>query len=197
MAMSRKAVFLDKDGTLIENVPYNVDPAEVRLAPGAGEALRMLSDAGFQLVVVSNQSGVARGYFHERDLACIELRTRDLLREEGVSLAGWYYCPHHPDGKVSAYRRACDCRKPGPGLITRAAEELDIDLEQSWLIGDILDDVEAGNRAGVRTILMLNGGETKWVLSEHRRPDQMVRNLRAAANYILAQGAQSNRGAVA
>jgi D-glycero-D-manno-heptose 1,7-bisphosphate phosphatase len=197
MAMSRIAVFLDKDGTLIENVPYNVDPAEVRLAPGAGEALRMLSDAGFQLVVVSNQSGVARGYFHERDLACIELRTRDLLREEGVSLAGWYYCPHHPDGKVSAYRRACDCRKPGPGLITRAAEELDIDLEQSWLIGDILDDVEAGNRAGVRTILMLNGGETKWVLSEHRRPDQMVRNLRAAATYILAQGAQSNRGAVA
>jgi D-glycero-D-manno-heptose 1,7-bisphosphate phosphatase len=142
--MGERAVFLDKDGTLVEDVPYNVDPGRIRLTAGAVEGLCALHGAGYRLVVVSNQSGVARGYFPERALAVVEIRLRELLAEAGVPLAGFYYCPHHPHGSIGAYAVACPCRKPAPGLIVRAATEHGIDPGRSWLIGDILDDVEAG-----------------------------------------------------
>src|SRR5687767_4595107 len=143
----RPAVFLDKDGTLISDVPYNVDPALIELAPTADTALPLLADAGYALIVVSNQSGVARGYFPESDLVAVEVRLRELLAEVNVSLAGFYYCPHHPAGQVARYAGSCECRKPAPGLVLRAAAELGLDLSRSWLIGDILDDIEAGRRA--------------------------------------------------
>jgi D-glycero-D-manno-heptose 1,7-bisphosphate phosphatase len=186
MAMRRKAVFLDKDGTLVENVPYNVDPALVRLAPGAGEALSGLAALGYEFVVVSNQSGIARGFFDEEAVAAVGRCVEALLAREGVRLLDFYYCPHHPDGCRLEYAGACACRKPNPGLITAAAVDHGIDLSRSWLIGDILDDVEAGNRAGVRTILLLNGGETKWKVTPERRPNHMARHLPAAARYIAA-----------
>src|SRR3954470_4364570 len=121
--MGDSAVFLDKDGTLIEDVPYNVDPARIRLMPGAAGGLRALDAAGYRLIVVSNQSGVARGYFEEAALAAVEARLRELLAEAGVPLAGFYYCPHHPEGSVAAYAVECSCRKPQPGLLVRAARE--------------------------------------------------------------------------
>src|SRR5690348_5165797 len=107
-----RAVFLDKDGTLIEDVPYNVDPGRIRLMPGAAEGLFLLHTAGYQLVVVSNQSGVARGLFRERALCAVERRLRDLLSDMEVPLAGFYYCPHHPEGTVARYSIECECRKP-------------------------------------------------------------------------------------
>src|SRR5437588_6461923 len=128
--MSDPAVFLDKDGTLVEDVPFNVDPTRIRLAAGATQALRDLADAGYRLVVVSNQSGVARGLFAEGALRGVEGKLRELLGE--VSLAGFYYCPHHPGGTVAAYRRGCECRQPQPGLLQQAARELDLDLGVSW-----------------------------------------------------------------
>src|SRR5581483_10333629 len=118
--MPAPAVFLDKDGTLVEDVPYNVDPDRIRLLPGTAAGLRRLHAAGYQLVVVSNQSGVARGYFPESALAAVEARLRELLTSAGVPLAGFYYCPHHPAGAVPAYTVACTCRKPLPGLVVRA-----------------------------------------------------------------------------
>src|SRR5438874_4893062 len=142
------AVFIDKDGTLIEDVPYNVDPALVELAPGAAEGLVLLAEAGYALVIVSNQSGVARGMFAEEALVAIEDRVRELLGEIGVPLAGFYYCPHHPQGQVARYAIACSCRKPEPGMLLQAARDLQLDLDRSWLVGDILDDVAAGRRAG-------------------------------------------------
>jgi histidinol-phosphate phosphatase family protein len=188
MAMNamRPAAFFDKDGTLVENVPYNADPEKIRLAPGALEAARMLRRAGFALVVVSNQSGVARGYFPERALETVRRRISELLAGAGAQLDGFYYCPHLPDAAVLAYARACDCRKPAPGLIERAADDLGLDLERSWLIGDILDDVEAGRRAGCRTALIDNGNETEWRRTVMRTPDIVVPTLDAAARAIVA-----------
>jgi len=179
------AAFLDKDGTLIDDVPFNVDPALIRLAPGAEEGLPLLHRAGFRLIVVSNQSGVARGLFPESALVAVEARVRSLLGRLGVPLAGFSYCPHHPGGAVAGYAHACDCRKPAPGMIVRAAREQGLDLGRSWLVGDILDDVEAGRRAGCRTVLIDNGNETEWVLTPGREPDHRAGDLAAAARIIV------------
>jgi histidinol-phosphate phosphatase family protein len=170
----RKAVFLDKDGTLVRNVPYNVDPAKVELTPHATRALRELSRAGFRLLVVSNQPGLAHGYFAEDRLHVLHAHLRSLLPELGE----FYYCPHGPDEE-------CACRKPACGLLLRAAYRHGIDLARSWMVGDILDDVEAGRRAGCRTVLVDNGNETEWQRGPLRKPHFVARDLGEAANAIL------------
>jgi D-glycero-D-manno-heptose 1,7-bisphosphate phosphatase len=152
--MPKPVVFLDKDGTLIENVPYNADPTLIRLLPGVGLGSRALHDAGWRLAVVSNQSGVARGLFPESALVGVEARLRELLGEFGVPLVGFFYCPRHPEGVIPEYAIGCDCRKPAPGLVLTAALQLEIDPRDCWVVGDSVSDVEAGNRAGCRTILI-------------------------------------------
>jgi D-glycero-D-manno-heptose 1,7-bisphosphate phosphatase len=189
-----QAVFLDKDGTLIENVPYNVDPERIRLSAGAAEGLRRLHAAGYRLIVISNQSGVARGFFPEAALAAVEGKLRDLLAEVGVPLAGFYYCPHHPDGVVPGLAVACACRKPAPGLILLAARDHGIDPARSWFVGDILDDVEAGRRAGCATVLIDNGNETEWVLSPLRTPHHVAADLDEAARLITTADAPPGAG---
>jgi D-glycero-D-manno-heptose 1,7-bisphosphate phosphatase len=181
-----KAVFLDKDGTLIHNVPYNVDPDKIQLCDGAIEGLRSLHLANYKLFIITNQSGVARGYFLETALAAVEQRLRDLLASAGVPLAGFYYCPHHPKGTIAPYAIDCNCRKPQPGLLHQASRDFNIDLSQSWFIGDILHDVEAGRAAGCRTILIDNGNETEWQLSPQRLPHHLAADLQQAARVILA-----------
>ncbi len=186
LILNRQAVFLDKDGTLIEDVPYNVDPDRIRLMPGAAEALAVLHATGYRLFVISNQSGVARGYFQEAALAGVKARVEALLAEAGVPLAGFYYCPHHPEGVLPAYSIACECRKPQSGLILRAAEEHHINLRASWMMGDILDDIEAGRRAGCRTILLDNGNETVWNISLRRWPHYLVTDFSQVPSIILS-----------
>jgi D-glycero-D-manno-heptose 1,7-bisphosphate phosphatase len=184
--MNQKAGFLDKDGTLIKNVPYNVNPDNIQFYPDAFHTIRALHQAGYLLVIISNQSGIARGYFDEGDLLQVEEHIqRETRRNTGAHLAGFYYCPHHPDGIVPRYAIDCDCRKPKPGLLIKAAEELGIDLQNSWMIGDILNDVEAGNQSGCATVLIDNGNETEWYLSHERQPDFIVTNLYEAAQAIL------------
>jgi D-glycero-D-manno-heptose 1,7-bisphosphate phosphatase len=185
--MKAKAVFLDKDGTLIRNLPYNVNPRFIELAPFAGEGLRLMQQLGYTLFIVSNQAGVAMGRFEERALDAVWRRLEVLLRQEGVQLTQCYYCPHHPEGIVRPYTRVCDCRKPGPGLLLRAAAQHDIDLAQSWMIGDILNDVEAGRRAGCRSIMIDNGNESEWELTPARVPDAFVTDLREAAWLIESE----------
>src|SRR4051812_20998494 len=179
-----KAVFLDKDGTLVEDVPYNVDPALIRLMPGVAEGLFLLHVAGYKLFVVSNQSGVARGYFPEEALMAVEDKLRALLAMSGVPLDGFYYCPHHPAGEEPAYAVDCDCRKPRPGLVFQAAREHDLDLSRSWLVGDILNDIEAGRRAGCRTVFVDNGNETEWLLTPERLPHHFADDMAEAALVI-------------
>ncbi len=185
--MSVQAVFLDKDATLVENIPYNVDPERIRLAPGVAAGIPLLHVAGYRLVVITNQSGVARGYFTEKALRPVEAKLRDLLTAAGGYLAGFYYCPHHPQGSVSEYAVVCACRKPEAGLFFRAAIDHNIDLGRSWMVGDVLDDVEAGRRAGCRTILINNGSETEWLLSSTRLPHFIVNDMAEAAQLIVSQ----------
>ncbi len=184
----RKAVLLDKDGTLVENVPYNVDPAKIRLTKGAEVALPRLSLAGYRVAVVSNQPGVALGHFDESALAGMEARVGDLLAGLGVCLDGFFYCPHHPDAIVDRYRARCTCRKPKPGLVRRAMAALGTDANSTWMVGDILDDVEAGRRVGCRTILFDSGGETEWYASPLREPHFVVRDFAKIADIILGMG---------
>lgn len=183
------AVFLDKDGTLVEDVPYNVDPARMRLTARAVEGVRVLACAGYALVVVSNQSGVARGYFDASALDAVRVRLAEFIEGAGAELAGFYCCPHHPDGVVGKFARACDCRKPAPGLLRRAAQELRLDLGRSWMVGDTLDDIEAGQSAGCRTVLLDNGHETEWRGGALREPHERAPDLAGAARRILAAGA--------
>jgi D-glycero-D-manno-heptose 1,7-bisphosphate phosphatase len=184
--MKQRSVFLDKDGTLITNVPYNVDPDKIQLCDGVLSGLKLLQNANYPLYVISNQSGIARGYFAEAALLAVEQRLQELLAVAGVSLSGFYYCPHHPEGSVLPYAVECSCRKPRPGLLHQAADEQAIDLAQSWLIGDILHDVEAGRSAGCRTILIDNGNETEWQLNPQRLPHHLVKNMWQAAQIIVA-----------
>lgn len=170
----RRAVFLDKDGTLVRDVPYNVDPAKVALAPHARRALRELSRSGYRLIVVSNQPGIAHGYFAEDRLAALYAHLRRRLPD----LSDFYYCPHGAD-------EGCACRKPACGLLLRAAVRHGVDLERSWMVGDILDDIEAGRRAGCRTVLIDNGNETEWRRGAQREPHFLARDLREVAQAIL------------
>lgn len=185
-AARNAAVLLDKDGTLVENVPMNVDPARIRLMPGAAAALRRLRDAGFRLAVVSNQGGVAHGRFAASALRGVEERITALLREHGVGIDLFLWCPHDPSGTVSEFAVPCDCRKPAPGLVRRALERLDADPARSWMVGDILHDVEAGARAGCRTILLDSGGETEWVPGPFRTPDLVASDFAAVADAVLS-----------
>ncbi|HEX8615029.1 MAG TPA: HAD family hydrolase [Telluria sp.] len=179
-----RAIFLDKDGTLVDDVPYNAEPRRITLCSGAGAALRLLARLDYRFFIISNQDGIAHGYFGEDAMGCIERRLADLLFREHLSLDGFYYCPHHPAGKVAPYAMACMCRKPMPGMLQRAAREHGIDLHASWMVGDILHDVEAGNRAGCRTLLIDKGNETEWQLGPHRVPTSIATDLYAAAVMI-------------
>lgn len=183
----RQAVFVDKDGTLVHNLPYNVNADRLRLREDAGRALRRLQDAGFALILVSNQSGIAHGRFDEAALRPIWSRLALLLWRDGVALDAYYYCPHHPEGIDPRYSHPCNCRKPRPGLLLRAAEAHGIDLRRSWLIGDILDDVEAGRRAGCRAILLDAGSETEWRREPLREPHFIAASLSDAATHIVKQ----------
>lgn len=190
--MIPKAAFLDKDGTLIENVPYNVDPSKIKLTEGAVEGLSLLQEAGYKLIVVSNQSGVALGHFQEEALDAVEDHLRSTLEKEGIHLDGFYYCPHHPDGRLRNYAVPCFCRKPNPGMLFQAAREHHLNLAESWMIGDILNDVEAGRRADCRAILIDNGNETGWFLTPLRHPNFITNDLYEAARLIVDSNRAKN-----
>lgn len=179
-----KAIFIDKDGTLIPDIPYNVNPDLITLQEGVIEGLKLLKAQGYKFIMISNQSGVARGYFKEEALIGVKDKIQQLLQADEIQFDGFYWSFNHPQGTVAKYAVACNFRKPKPGMILQAAEEHQIDLKQSWMIGDILNDVEAGNRAGCQTILIDNGNETEWIAGEYRTPDYKAKNFFQAAAYI-------------
>ncbi len=187
--MGHKAVFLDRDGTINEEVGYVNHLDRFILLPRVGKAIRTLNQNGFKVVVVTNQSGVARGYFPESLVHLVHQKMKDLLRKEGAHLDGIYYCPHHPEASELAYRQKCRCRKPNPGLIEKAVEDLGIDCSQSYLVGDRGKDIEFGHRIGVKTILVLTGyGRGDWEFYGNRwekKPHYVAQDLYEAVQWIL------------
>ncbi len=181
--MSNTAVFFDRDGTLIQDPGYLNHPDQVRLLDGAAEALKDLQQMGYRTVVVSNQSGVARGIVTVEMLERIHDRLRELLAAQEASLDGIYYCPYHPDGVIPEYRKDSDWRKPQPGMLLAAAREMDIDLASSWMIGDDHRDVEAGRNAGCKTIL-IRSIRSEPGPSSAGRPDYVAVNMKEAVNII-------------
>jgi D-glycero-D-manno-heptose 1,7-bisphosphate phosphatase len=180
-----KAIFLDKDGTLIPDIPYNVDPEKITLSSNAVAGLQTLQNDGYKFIIISNQSGVARGYFAEDKLLAVASKIEELFTLNNLNLEGFYYCPHHPHGTIPGYSIDCNCRKPAAGMLLRAAADHGISLENSWMIGDILNDIEAGNRAGCKTVLINNGNETEWVEGPYRKPTIMCKNINEAAHKLV------------
>jgi D-glycero-D-manno-heptose 1,7-bisphosphate phosphatase len=188
----RWAVFLDRDGVLIEDVNLLTKREQIRILPSVPEALERLRRAGFALIVVSNQTVVARGLATEEDVRTIHVCLQYLLVEAGgPSLDGWYFCPHHPNATLIAYRKVCLCRKPGTGMFLQAAKELNLDLHKSFAIGDRLTDIIAGTAAGCRTILLRTGKhleppiETAQALDTSTQPNYTCDDLGSAASWIL------------
>ncbi|HVF27242.1 MAG TPA: HAD family hydrolase [Pyrinomonadaceae bacterium] len=190
--MKRRAVFIDRDGTISEEVGYVNHPSRYRVFPYSAEAIRLLNGAGYLAVLVTNQAGVARGYFAEEMIGIVHNILTEELERGAARLDAIYYCPHHPSVGEVPYRLDCECRKPRPGLIRRAVEDFDIDAAQSWIIGDRFSDIELARNAGVRAAFVLSGyGRGEW---EHQRqswkfgPDVVADDLLAAVKMILAEG---------
>jgi len=185
-----RAVFLDRDGTLSEDVGYACEVAQYRLFPWTVPALRALRQAGYRVIVLTNQSGVARGYFPETMVQEVHRRFERELREHGAQWDAIYYCPHHPEGIVPAYRRMCACRKPATGLVERAAREFALDLPRCVFIGDKYTDIMLAHRVGARGVLVLTGhGREEWARSRKegwRPPDHVAGNLWEAVQWVLS-----------
>lgn len=184
-----RAVFIDRDGTLSEEIGYVNHVSRFRLLPRSAEAIKKLNDAGVAAVIITNQAGVARGYFPEERILEVHNRMEELLADGGAKLDGIYYCPHHPSAGEPPYRADCDCRKPKPGLLLRAAKELDIDIKNSYMIGDKFSDVELAHNAGCKGILTLTGyGRGEWEYNREEAgvtPDFVAEDILDAVDWIL------------
>lgn len=182
----RPGVFLDRDGVLIREMHYLSRPRQVRLLVGVADALVRLRKEGFKLVVISNQSGIARGYMSRQDVRAVHRRLRHLLSAAGARLDAIYYCPHYPQSKIARYRRVCLCRKPSTGMVRMAVRRLKIDIKKSFLVGDKTSDILTARRAGCRAILVktgYGGRDGEYLVQPHKVSD----NLAAAAHWILRQ----------
>jgi len=184
---SRKAVFLDRDGTMIEDIGYLSREDQVEFFPWTVDAIRALARTGFEVVVVTNQSAIARGLTTEATVEAIHAAMARVLEGGGARVAAYYYCPHHPDGIVEPYARACDCRKPGRGLIDRAARDLNLDPARSFVVGDKWSDVRLGRAVGAKAILVRSGNGAAEEGKPHAdvAADVVVDNLAGAASWIL------------
>ncbi|HEX6042882.1 MAG TPA: HAD family hydrolase [Pyrinomonadaceae bacterium] len=189
--MKRPAVFIDRDGTISEEVGYVNHPSRFRLFPYSSEAIRILNDNGWLAILVTNQAGVARGYFSEDVVKQVHTQLESALRNESARLDAIYYCAHHPSVGEPPYRIDCDCRKPKPGLIEQAAKDFDIDMAGSWMAGDRYSDVELARNAGLRSVFLLSGyGRGEWEFQRHswqHQPDMVCENLLEAVKSIVNQ----------
>jgi D-glycero-D-manno-heptose 1,7-bisphosphate phosphatase len=191
------AVFLDRDGTICEEVGYINHLDRLQVYPWTAEAIRKLNRAGLPVVVVTNQSGVGRGHFSESLVKQVHMKIALELAANDARLDGFYYCPHHPTATVEEYRKECNCRKPAPGMLEEAAKRFNIDLASSFVVGDSYRDVEMGHRVGAKSILVMTGygrGEYDY----HRKawprpPDRIAENLLDAVGKILGNGAGRDR----
>ena len=186
------AIFLDRDGTINEEVGYLGQPERLRIIPAAFEAVRLINKSGMKAIVISNQSGVARGFFTEENVREINKKIEVLLGEQGAFIDRFYFCPHHPTEGEEPYKKICNCRKPQPGMLYQAADELDIDLTRSYMIGDNYPDIEAAHRAGAKGVLVLtgygrhsSGGKDHETETQDNRPDYIAADILGAVRWIM------------
>jgi D-glycero-D-manno-heptose 1,7-bisphosphate phosphatase len=187
----KPAVFIDRDGTILDELGYVVPGSEIKIYSFSAPAIVKLTEAGFPVVVITNQGGIALGMY---DHAFVDQTHADLaatLAKDGANITAWYYCPHHPEGKVAEFTQKCECRKPGTLMLENAARELGIDLKRSWVVGDQWRDIELARRAGARGILVRTGYgaglEADWP-KDIARPPVVCDDLMAAAEHIIANG---------
>lgn len=187
-----RVIFLDRDGTLNEEVHYLHRKGDLRLLPGVAEALRRLREAGFRIVVVTNQAGVARGYYTEADVRELHRYMNEILRAQGAGVDYFFYCPHHPEHGIGVYKKQCHCRKPETGMFEMAEQYFSVDKAHSWMIGDKLIDVQAGRNYGVHTVLVGTGygAQEHEDMEKQKKPyDFYAETLLAAAEEILGRRA--------
>jgi D-glycero-D-manno-heptose 1,7-bisphosphate phosphatase len=191
----KPAVFLDRDGTLIEERGYLDKLEDISLFPETPAALHLLRDAGYALVVVTNQAGVARGFFDEAFVQKAHRRLAEMLEAVNLVLDGYYYCPHHPDGVIPEYTRVCHCRKPAPGMVEKAVRDLGIDIDRSFVVGDKWLDVELATNAGVRSVLVRTGygAAVEGSQSDLSQPLAIVDTILDAAREIVQHSAARGR----
>lgn len=188
MKMKGHAVFLDRDGTIIEDVGYLKDVSDLKILPRAAAAIRLLNDHGLLAIISTNQSGIARGYFTEADLERIHQRLREELANEGAFVDAIYYCPHYPEGNDKRYRKTCNCRKPSPQMLEQAALDFGLELQNCYVVGDKLIDIELGLRIGCKTVLVLTGYGEQVLGEIHESdvaPTYIAANLGSAVDWIL------------
>jgi D-glycero-D-manno-heptose 1,7-bisphosphate phosphatase len=183
------AVFIDRDGTILDELGYVTPGKEITIFPFSAEAIGKLREKGFPVVVITNQGGIALGLYDHAFVDDTHARLDKTLRDAGGDITAWYYCPHHPDGKVEEFTQICDCRKPGTGMLEAAARDLNLDLAASWVVGDQWRDVELARRAGARSVLVRTGYgsglEADWP-ADLAPPTVVCDDLLAAAEHILA-----------
>ncbi len=190
----RAAVFLDRDGVLVEDVHLLREPGSARLIPGVPEALTRLRDAGLALIVATNQAVVSRGEATMAEVSAVNAHITDEIRRAGgPEIEGWYICPHHPHADLDEFRVECDCRKPRPGLLLRAARDHHLELPRSFMVGDRITDVVAGDAAGCATVLVRSGARERPGIVvvdplPDLKPDHACESLAQAADWILARG---------
>ncbi len=178
------AVFLDRDGTINEDVNFLSSPEQVVLIDGSVEAIKEMNKLGLKIIVFTNQSGIARGYFTEDDLHKIHSRLDELLSQSGAWIDAYYYCPHHPTEGNGEYKVECECRKPKDGMLQRASREQNIDLKKSFVVGDRCVDIKAGKTAGATTILVLTGYGRQEYEKCKNEPDFVAKDLKEAVEII-------------
>lgn len=183
-----KAVFLDRDGVITKEPPYYAHKIEqLELNSKSAEAIRLLNENGFKVIIVSNQSGVARGYYQEKDIEIYNMAMQKKLEEKNAYIDAIYYCPHYPKATIKEYRIDCDCRKPKPGMLRQAEKDLNLNLKRSFLVGDKMSDIEAGYRAGCKTILVLTSqgnDELKKSSKMDIKPNYISNDLYTAVQII-------------
>jgi D-glycero-D-manno-heptose 1,7-bisphosphate phosphatase len=189
----RPSVFIDRDGVINEERAYVHKIADFEILPGVFDGLALLQQAGYQLVVVTNQAGIGRGYYSEAEFQALTRHMHSLMKERSIAIAATYHCPHHPTAALGGYRRECDCRKPSPGMLLQAANDLSLDLGASVLIGDKRSDIEAGRAAGVPRCVLVESGH-RLEPGDRAAADIVCADLLAASRWIVASGAVGSLG---
>ncbi len=184
----RKTVFLDRDGTINVEKNYLYRPEEFEFIPKVPEAIARLNNAGYQVIVVSNQAGVARDYYSEDDVIKLHQYVNEQLSKYKAHIDGFYYCPHHPDAGIGKYKMKCHCRKPETGLFEKACEDFDVDIEDSWMIGDNIGDIKAGNNFHLKTILVRTGYGSQLEKEGFHLFQYIADDLYDAVNNIVCKG---------